>query len=297
MPFHVFFSTYNNGAAARVAPEERKSHRLPPILLRRQLRHWRMSGDEHSQPRPGAGPAARWLDGVPLYAAGSEGFVQTGNPESGYQLGFLDPAQLTPQKLGKCIEDVKMIESAYQANRKNAERIGERYGEHTRLEACTKADLNRKACFEQLDRIPGGAELRMLCDLKKHPFDAASLRLLRAELCIAKGISPSEADQLPISEAVAILRSLYRAADTPATLSGERELSPLEKAARSKRRYAERDAEVVRLKQEDPRRTSGQIAKLVRQNPAWATMENGKPFSAGAAKAILQRARKPPQSP
>ena len=58
-----------------------------------------------------------------------------------------------------------------------------------------------------------------------------------------------------------------------------------------KPRNLERDAEVVRLKKEKPRRTPNQIAALIRTHPGWTTMENGKPFTGGAAKAIIKRAR------
>jgi hypothetical protein len=61
---------------------------------------------------------------------------------------------------------------------------------------------------------------------------------------------------------------------------------------RSARRNEERDAEVVRLKKEKPQLSAGQIAALIRKNPDWATMQNGKPFSRGAAKTILYRAEK-----
>jgi hypothetical protein len=63
------------------------------------------------------------------------------------------------------------------------------------------------------------------------------------------------------------------------------------------RRNEDRDAEVIRLKKEKPNLTGGQIAALIRKNPGWQTMENDKPFSAGAAKSILQRARKAGQLP
>jgi hypothetical protein len=57
-------------------------------------------------------------------------------------------------------------------------------------------------------------------------------------------------------------------------------------------RNIERDAEVVRLKKENPSRKAGQIAHLIRsRNPDWSLMENGKPFNAGAVRAILKRAR------
>jgi hypothetical protein len=58
-----------------------------------------------------------------------------------------------------------------------------------------------------------------------------------------------------------------------------------------KPRYVERDAEVVRLKKENTKRTGGQIAKLVSQNPDWAIMENGKPLNGDAVNVILHRAR------
>lgn len=57
-------------------------------------------------------------------------------------------------------------------------------------------------------------------------------------------------------------------------------------------RYPERDAEVIRLKEEKPERTAGQIAKLVCANPKWATLESGRPFNARTVRAILSRARK-----
>jgi hypothetical protein len=57
-------------------------------------------------------------------------------------------------------------------------------------------------------------------------------------------------------------------------------------------RYPERDAEVIRLKEEKPDRTAGQIAKLICANPKWATLENGKPFNAGTVRSIFSRHRK-----
>ena len=59
-----------------------------------------------------------------------------------------------------------------------------------------------------------------------------------------------------------------------------------------KRRNRERDDEVIRLKLADPKRTAGQIANLIRTNPKWAIMQNDKPITTGAVRAILSRAKK-----
>jgi hypothetical protein len=59
----------------------------------------------------------------------------------------------------------------------------------------------------------------------------------------------------------------------------------------TKGRHAERDAEVIRLKKEDPKRSGTQIANIVRKNPAWANMENGKPLNGRAVNAVIRRAR------
>jgi len=66
----------------------------------------------------------------------------------------------------------------------------------------------------------------------------------------------------------------------------------------AQRRFKERDDEVIRLKNEYPNLSHGQIAKrIISTCPEWATMENGKALSAGAVRAILSRARKSGLSP
>src|SRR5206468_964271 len=66
---------------------------------------------------------------------------------------------------------------------------------------------------------------------------------------------------------------------------------PTPPTAEPQGRHAERNAEIVRLKQENPGRTAGQIAALIcKLHPEWATMENGKPLSARNVRAILSRA-------
>jgi len=67
----------------------------------------------------------------------------------------------------------------------------------------------------------------------------------------------------------------------------------LQKQPKTGGRYPERDAEIIRLMKEKAGRKPGQIAKLIcASNPEWATMENGKPLSAGAIRSVLSRARK-----
>jgi len=73
------------------------------------------------------------------------------------------------------------------------------------------------------------------------------------------------------------------------------ELSQADKSIETdgNKRNQERDTEVIRLKKEDPRRTAGQIAKLIIAiKPEWATMENDKLFGAANVRVILSRARK-----
>ena len=60
----------------------------------------------------------------------------------------------------------------------------------------------------------------------------------------------------------------------------------------TKRRYQDRDDEVIRLKKEKPSRNAGQIAQLIRENSAWAKLESGRDFDARAVRSILTRARK-----
>jgi hypothetical protein len=50
--------------------------------------------------------------------------------------------------------------------------------------------------------------------------------------------------------------------------------------------------EIIRLKKGSPKLSAGRIANQIRKNPTWATMENGQSLSAGAVRAVINRAKK-----
>jgi hypothetical protein len=143
------------------------------------------------------------------------------------------PDARPPQTFGRLIEELGAAENGHKANTKTVERLAAGRGEHLALTLHARMGIEFRGYLDRLRLVPGVRDLEMLCDLRSVKFSAESLKTLKAELCMAEGLAPANAEALAVPDAAARLRALLSPPVSPAGRQPERSASIDRAALRS----------------------------------------------------------------